>query len=1078
MPKPVGYSGYYPGDEMIRQPGGGRPKPPNVYDLNVIADEIDQFGFALEGVPEWIKEKMTVGVQQSLRANVFSKPISPGDMQAFEDEELEEELTDITGQAGLSINLNPVDIAKDPQKWAKKLAKGTWAELNPLGGDLEARKRQALWAGAMGIGKNGEWATDAIKRQAIRRSGEGSFLGADISDNPLNLTTALGEYGKLGENVATKAADFEANIKTALFRDAKFDDVMRASLSGAKAVIADNIETLADNVHADDAVAAIAFSAKVDLAKHMEDTAEAVDDAVEAIKRLAQEDGALDKHGKPIELDKEIAKLNQQLAKTEAHIQLMEQGRDALSRHQLELLGIAKGGNLVAGNIYASDLLDGVGPLLTADGLRRIHPQINGCRGILKNINQVATGHKDRGSSFGLRQLAEKLSTTTVNLTGNGASLTSLDFNSLERSLLRQLSDEFTRGLITGREAATRLEDIYRGLSPDGKEYMRRIRRLLPTLEKDRQFFAVDDFMDAMYSDDLFTKFLWAARLNPRLKALTPGYWTGEFMEKMHYFGLLVDEGSLLDANGNPINPKFFLYKWMNKFVMSRDGLANKFSIDIEGFGSHVVRGGHHFGAVKELHTLLKGDKISPQQLSLLMKAGSESDIRALLAGFVGPDEKKFFTDPEKLDRLAKQVKKLRDWVQKNAQRLGIDINKGEDLAKLLAGLMKYDANKVKNIGIGITKAFRGKLQHLVQKLSWLQDKIFKSFAGKVVGKFLSWKTAISTAISEILMDAVVAITGGVGVLFKPLEVLLQAAIRIILDIGEKVILSILKADFGELGKFLDKSLINVAKFFAQVTAVIVFAVAIPAMIVVTLLSGIPPVNHANVGALGGAGAGGTGDGGGPTPRVLPPIEAGTCFFENNQGFLTYPSFGYNSSTGEYNNSCSGYYSPYYGHGTYAYSYCYNIPNLWFISQTSKMLTGCERVSRCSSSAAEATDYFGMAADFARDYNAPSELSEVYLPELGNPNEDGDIIWNVVDTSFHNGFGAHVNLRRSDGENDYYMQILHIVGNNNLTNGAELEAGTHIGRLYDLSGTRNHVHIELEVDGEIRRPDYVFCTGE
>jgi hypothetical protein len=101
-------------------------------------------------------------------------------------------------------------------------------------------------------------------------------------------------------------------------------------------------------------------------------------------------------------------------------------------------------------------------------------------------------------------------------------------------------------------------------------------------------------------------------------------------------------------------------------------------------------------------------------------------------------------------------------------------------------------------------------------------------------------------------MDALGVASGGAAFLLKPLQLVLQSVVRVALDVGEKFVLSIVKADFGELGKFMDKQLTNVVKLFAYLAGGITVASAIPFIIIVAILSALSPVNDAKVSGVGG----------------------------------------------------------------------------------------------------------------------------------------------------------------------------------------------------------------------------------
>jgi len=1065
MAKPIGYTGYYPGERIPRPPGGGKPQPPITYDLNVLGQAIEEMEIGVGNIPEWTKERFTSAIESSLKATVYGGTVDASSLAAYDEEELEEEFSEISGTAGFSVNLNPADIAKDPKKWAGKLAKGAYSELTSLS-DIEARKRKFIWQDIVGLGKTKDTAVrDLTKRRALRLGGAEDYGGQ------LNLTNIDG-YEKEGKATAEKVVDFQGNVRSAVHRDKNFDDVLRTSFAGTREVLSRNVGNLAER----DQEYVLAFLSKIDMVQNVQSVDKKADEIIKTVSRLrglGAEVRPVDKEGNLISVEGSISKLQDEIDKSRAQIQLMTAGRGGLNETQLKLLGMLdERGNEVADNPYVKALVGRTGPILSKPEAAKLDRLIRRQERALNRVERAIAKPAGRGNTT---LFIRNLSAASSDLTGKGSRGR---YNSVERTLLRILGDEYVRGSASGVAGGERIEDIVKRVGDEGGyQYMRRTRTLLPTLEKDRQFFAIDDFMDVLYDDSFYSKFLWATKINPRLQALTPDYYVKQFMVKMHYFGLVIDEKSLIGPDGNLIKPKFFLFKWANKMVeKSRKkggAFANKFSIniDVAGIGNRIVKGGSHFGAVQNLSKLIKSNDLNPNKMRMLMRADGIMGIQGTLARLNLPFDA----------ANAEKFLKFQVWAKKNARRLGIDWENGEHMLEVVRGLMRYDNNQIRNIGIGITKAYRGKLSHFVQKLSVLQNKIFKGFLGKVAGKLVSWKMAVSTAISEAVMDALGVATGGAAFLAKPLQLLLQAAIRIVLDTGEKIIRSIVKADFEELSKFLDKSLTNVVKLLVQIGAAITLASVIPFFIVATLLSAISPENNAKVGGIGDFSHGGVIG----APPVEPSIEPGGCFFETG-GYLSYPSFGFNPNSRTYVQDGTGYAFPNYGHGTDAYGYCYYVPTGWILGRlgpryheentlVSNYQATCYRTFASNPTQYGSWDY-GKAADFA------SANPTVYLPELGEPDTAGATEWRILQVYNHarTGVGDGVIIYRSDSTGtDYKMLILHINANDNVRHAGAthtpMYAGDNIGTLYTGLSTRPHVHIELLVNGQPVRPDGLFC---
>jgi hypothetical protein len=373
---------------------------------------------------------------------------------------------------------------------------------------------------------------------------------------------------------------------------------------------------------------------------------------------------------------------------------------------------------------------------------------------------------------------------------------------------------------------------------------------------------------------------------------------------------------------------------------------------------------------------------------------------------------------------------------------------------------------------------YRGKLEHLVQKLSWIQNKIFKSFAGKIAFKVIGWKMAVSAFVSEIVMDALGIATGGAGFLAKPLEVLLQAAVRIVLDTAERIYLSIVNPDLSIIGKFLDESLNNVLKLMGQVSAAITLSMALPLLVLFVLISTINPKNNAKVGAIGGdVGERVPGPGGTEVPNQPSVNNIGDCPVQNGYIWNNRYSYGY-VSPGNYAQDSGGTAYDKKRHGTNAYwgSYCscYNMPGGWVYSDApsshSENLGVCSRNGSCGNTGSNQNIYYGMAADFTS-----STSDSVYVPKLGNE-VGGEMTWNIVGT-YGTTQGTAVKLTRNDGTNRFTMIMLHLNPASTIRDNLTLKEGDFVGELWGGNGENwKHVHIELVIDGTPVRPENYFCN--
>lgn len=1065
MARPAGYSGYYPGDRIPRNPsGGGGRITPYEYDLNVLAQAIEEMEIDVENAPKWVIDRLNSDLKTSLRANVYGGALDASVMIGYEEEEMEQEIGELSGQAALGVNLDPRVIVKDPGKWAKDIGEGVYEELRSLK-ELDSRKRASVWRSITGIGPEAEGINNVLasihQRQALQRAGEGGIypkiIGSPLSIGKLTAEVD-GKTKEAGKDLATEIVDFQSNIQNRFFRDGNFDKVMQKALSGGRAFVEEGLQkgAIANTGTANDGTFAAIFLAEQDLLENMGDLQDTIRKTTTIIPQINYGLEGLD-------LGEQIDNIRREINKSRATITLLTQGVEGVQA------GLNEGAyfegisfkNPKDRNAYVKSLQERIdlyrenapadGKILNQTNLDEILPHVKEFEKRLEKIEgklptKIPTTNAERN------RLVRELNAVTVPLRGGR--------NFMEGGIQRNYSKFMVKRWISMAKkdkGQQKLLDLARN-NPDMAQYLKASGILLPSLERDRMFFSTQDLMDTLYRGNFFSAYVWASHINPRLRALAPDYYVGLFMKRMHYFGLIVDERMLLDENGNPTNPKFFLYRRMNKFVRKHGGLfENRFDITLKNMGKTVkVAGGAHFGAVAGLSKALKDD---PSLWGKLLAAGGDkSKLEALLEDIDGVSVDKFL--------------KFKDWLTKEAGRLGIkDIRNIDNIKDLLSGLLKYDADKVKNIGIGITRAYRGFLEKLVQKVSVVQDKIFKSVLGKFASKVIGWKNALSHSISVAITGAITAATGGAGSFIAgALEKAIQVVTRVVIDIGEKVVKSIISADFSELSDFLDKSMANVLKLLAQLGMVFALVIALTLTVVTALLGAIPGENNSKVGAIGSQGVG-EGTPGDTTVDAEPPIDIGSCVVEGDARIWNNRySYGYDINTGEYYGE-GGYAK--WGHGTDRYwasdnPDCYPMPGGWVYAGRPRSHT--EAMGVCSTRLPR-SDYYGFAADFTS-----SDSDHVRLPELGRM-VNGEILWNYTGNDVGSQ-GTALFFSRNDGVNLFEIVLLHLDPSPGISVGNSYEAGTHVGDFWEGNGLYwKHVHVEIVINGDRPiRPENVLCT--
>jgi hypothetical protein len=877
MAKPIGYTGYYPGEKIPRASSGGRPKPyiPNEYDLNMLADSINDMYFNFGDIPGFVADQLDAGIKFQLSANLYSSHLVAEDLYAYSERELSQERGEISGVSGISLKLDPRDIIKDPSKWASKIPKEFWRELTDWD-DIESKKRGNLWASITGVQEE----TGPMYKMMEALQGKEVFLKAkeDVETRgALNISKLTSGGKDIGKVAAMAIVDFQSDIKTALFRDSNFDKVLSATLGGAVTAIKTGISGGTLTTTGDEPTIVASFVGQTELAHYVGEFVSnkkaSTYKLASVVGRLNQETNPLDDKGNPLELTYTINGIKKDIEKSRAHLQLLRGGVASLSDSEKAALGadtVAFYGNVTKGPILGM-------------GEARLEHQVRKFERSLKQLED-AIGGPLPSNWLQRNNLLRQVSAATMDL----GSRTFIE-HGVERAILREVADTFVGGYKINKTDIKRLENMFPQNSEE-RSYLRNLRILLPTLERDRFYFGMDDFVQTFYDDKVLATFLWTAKLLPKLKTITPDYFIGVFMNRMNYFGLKISDNNLIDASDNTINPKFFLFKWMNKFIQGKDGqerrmFLNTFEISMTNLGIRTrVSGGSHFSAVVDVYDLVKENTAL---LEALMK--NPEKAADILKDFANknPDwfKEKFgdINDPDKVEKMEKWAKELaekwqkfHDWLKENADKIGIDITKADHILELLNALRVYNADKIKNLTIGITTKYRGILQYIGQKISFLQNKVFKSVIGKGIAVAIGWKMATSHAISTAITTAIAALSGGTSTFISgAIEKVIQFVVRIVLDTAEKVVQGIFKGDFKGFYIFMEKSMVNLLKWFAWAMGAIGLMAAICMLPMMVILGAFSSQDNSKIGAIG---SGGSGQGGGGVPPIIvDPIFGEEC---------------------------------------------------------------------------------------------------------------------------------------------------------------------------------------------------------
>ncbi|MBN1162796.1 hypothetical protein JXA34_03600 [Patescibacteria group bacterium] len=152
------YPGYNPADDVNRiYPGKGMARMPAYRaapsfqfgnfgeGFNILMDEIDaklrpdleKGNLKFVNIPKWMWDRTVDDMKQALMVHVYPSKVDPIAVDDYEP-------GTVPGASGLSLNVNPVDWAKDPGKILSKTAK-SYARIVFDPDDMERRARERVW---------------------------------------------------------------------------------------------------------------------------------------------------------------------------------------------------------------------------------------------------------------------------------------------------------------------------------------------------------------------------------------------------------------------------------------------------------------------------------------------------------------------------------------------------------------------------------------------------------------------------------------------------------------------------------------------------------------------------------------------------------------------------------------------------------------------------------------------------------------------------------------------------------------------------------------------------------------------
>ena len=894
------YPGYYPGQPVIRSPRGGKPKY-DEYTYGAIDEYLNQFDINdvdIGAVPRWVWERAWKDVEETLQV-VYVKPESTSYTPEVVKDFPEEEIQELPGVSGITLNLNPADWVEDPEKQIKKTLKN-WRGAVFRWDDFNVRAQKELVWNQLIDGKSirgfSGRRVDTSGFQFARKT-RGTDLGTrgEIpagSLTPLQLTGLGVTYkssrkGKKSYN-GTEWVSVEEDIDAfdevgKLFKDftqkvdaaiTRYDAYTGLQLASIKALDASLKKSFGSGSNMD----AVERSGVKD--ENGNDILDASGNYVTAIDKDKSVNAYNAGHYKSVIVNENDA--------------MLAEGFIVQAHFAEQLASLENAQKKLAASM--EKLIAGVGDTKTAledvkDTLSKLDNQIARTDIAVEKLQKFKSTYAGANSIPFFRNLDTQLGSVRSSLgrfssLARGSGFKTLLANADTKSRLeavRQAMGMRSELVATGKGMFGGDILTNRGLGFKGgyyEQYLGRMmnsqllshpdsafskmlrdhhviggQRLASYVAYAAKIYNYNDFKDLIKNVEggkYLNLYGWTFFLKERYKYLTPAYYTELFMKKMHYFGLNIQDGSSVKA-----------FKIADKLFKNRL-FANRFKLIGSG-GMLLVQGGAHFAVPIEMLSLLSNGGF-----------GSITDP-ATMGRFFDYLNGKLFAGmeiPENADKWLGKLGNFKAWLMKddNYKKFGIAVVNGEivqskenldRLAKLFRQIKNVEDSKGQ---INPTVAYLGLLQRLSSKLNAIQAWLYKSKAGQILAKAISvvyyLKTTIAEAVAGFVTGALAIGTEGLGAIIGPLvDRIVKYAVIKILNVGEAFIKAIFKLDFSDLGEMLEDGINLTLKTVGVIFLLFGLAMVGIIFIITSIISAIPPSDPVKGSDYFAPGTGGNGAG-------------------------------------------------------------------------------------------------------------------------------------------------------------------------------------------------------------------------
>ncbi|HXK52397.1 hypothetical protein H6802_00940 [Candidatus Nomurabacteria bacterium] len=641
--------------------------------------------------------------------------------------------------------------------------------------------------------------------------------------------------------------------------------------------------------------------------------------------------------------------------------------------------------------------------------------------------------------------------------------------------------------------------------------------------EKIRNENWAEDVLQLLEGGKLTDTFVWM-RVKNTFPYVFPSYWVGRVLDKVQYFGLVIDESSIEKTT----TTLFGIRRFYKDLLENSDGggvlgflFVNKVKVEATGFFGDIVKlnltgGAHMNGAlamskwlisnagsanISDIDDMVKGMLTNFRFHYLADGSINIANTKSALTDFLLRDPKyknllpTLFKDGADLDDFLGKFIVFKQYVDaKLAKYLGISIDMlDQGLGLEFVVFQELHKFNLSNDTRGkLAVKLMGPLQKIALKLNILQTNILNKFPitrlifggqNALLGLLLGGTYALKSNVAAFIKSGLAKLFGKFGggavsgffawlgplgaMLGKFADKLLTILIRKGLDMLEGLTKAIIHLDISYFTK-------SYSKFVDNTTKIIVYLLAIPlllmflfaAMINTVFNSSTPPTSQAAVGQstplTGGCFGSGCGSGTGSTYECgISKTTGNTCIFKDGNYSVMNGSLNIGADSGHGSNSYWDWLVAKKVIGS-GQKCSFTLPMLITDGIGPTRITDSGSIPGSFYCRGDGTTTESPLYGYAVDYYTAPNCGSVFAPPING----NSVTWNLTPYPTLTGAGDAVFLTTTQGGTTYRLTLLHVV---NIVSATSVDTGDFIADMYNwqVSGSDNsHIHVEYaEVTG-------------